>query len=94
MTTVENLIKALEAAESTLRRIAVKNEQVAEATLTQIKEGGGDATKWPGGWFEDIAEAALGRASICKGVIAAARAETHNELNSGAAEGGPAGMEG
>lgn len=78
MTTVENLIKALEAAESTLRRIAVKNEQVAEATLTQIKEGGGDATKWPGGWFEDIAEAALGRASICKGVIAAARAETHN----------------
>lgn len=75
MTNTEaELIKALEAAESTLRRIANKNEQVAEATLTQIKECGGDTTKWPGGWFEDIAEAAQGRAILCREVAARARA--------------------
>lgn len=72
--TKKDLIRALEAAESTLRRIAVKNEQAAEATLALIKESGGDVNKWPGGWFEDIAEAAQGRASICKAVIATARA--------------------
>lgn len=75
MTNTEaELIKALEAAESTLRRIAKKNEQVAEATLTQVKECGGDTTKWPGGWFEDIAEAAHGRANLCRDAIAKARA--------------------
>jgi len=72
--TEKNLIKALEAAEFTLRRIAEKNEKLAEATLNQIKESGGDVTKWPGGWFEDIAEAAQGRASICKAAIVTARA--------------------
>lgn len=75
MTNTEaELIKALEAAESALRRIAQKNEQVAEATLTQVKECGGDTTKWPGGWFEDIAEAALGRANLCLEAVARARA--------------------
>lgn len=79
--TEKNLIKALEAAEFTLRRIAGKNEKLAEATLTQIKESGGDVTKWPGGWFEDIAEAAQGRASICKAAIATARAATSSSAN-------------
>lgn len=75
MTNTEaDLVRALEAAESTLRRIATKNEQVAEATLTQLKECDGDVTKWPGGWFEDIAEAALGRASLCREAVARARA--------------------
>ena len=78
MKTVENLLRALEAAESTLRRIAAKNEQIAEITLALLKEEGANVMRWPGGYFEDIAEAALGRASICREAIATARAETHN----------------
>ena len=75
MTSTEaGLVKALEAAESALRRIAKKNEQLAEITLTQLKECEGDITKWPGGWFEDVAEMAQGRASLCRKAIAKARA--------------------
>lgn len=70
MKTVENLLRALEAAESTLRRIAAKNEQIAEITLALLKEEGANVMRWPGGYFEDIAEAALGRASICREAIA------------------------
>lgn len=69
--TIANLVKALEAAESTLRRINVKNEQAAEMSLTAMKEAGIDTnSKWPGGLFEDIAEAAQGRASLCRQAIA------------------------
>ena len=68
---IANLVKALEAAESTLRRINVKNEQAAEMSLAAMKEAGIDInSKWPGGLFEDIAEAAQGRASLCRQAIA------------------------
>lgn len=72
--TIAKLVKALEAAESTLRRINAKNEQAADLTLSAMKEGGIDiSSKWPGGIFEDIAEAAQGRASLCRQAIAEAR---------------------
>ena len=65
------LMAKLEAAESTLRRINVKNEQAAEMSLAAMKEAGIDInSKWPGGLFEDIAEAAQGRASLCRQAIA------------------------
>ena len=69
--TIEKLVKALEAAESTLRRINTKNEQAAALALAAMKEAG-IADKWPGGAFEDIAEAAQGRANLCRKAIAEA----------------------
>lgn len=71
--TAEKLVKALEAAEITLKRINAKNEQAAELALSAMKEAG-IAEKWPGGVFEDIAEAAQGRASLCRKAIDAALA--------------------
>lgn len=72
--TIAKLVKALEAAESTLKRINTKNEQAAAMSLSAMKEAGIDInSKWPGGLFEDIAEAAQGRASLCRQAIAEAR---------------------
>ena len=68
--TIAKLVRALEGAESTLRRITVKNEQAAEMSLAVMKEAGIDInSRWPGGLFEDIAEAAQGRASLCRQAI-------------------------
>lgn len=78
-TTIEKLVKALEAAESTLKWISVKNEQAAGLTLAAMKDVG-IATKWPGGIFEDIAEAAQGRASLCRQAIAEAIAKENPKM--------------
>lgn len=92
--TIANLVKALEAAESTLRRINVKNEQAAEMSLAAMKEAGIDInSKWPGGLFEDIAEAAQGRASLCRQAIARRRADRQGRSQA-SAEGDEAGEAG